>query len=250
MREGYASGSMWLSAAGSDALSAVIMETMTDSEIQRRTMIETQLRPSGVNDQRVLAAAASVPRERFVPASLRPFAYIDEALEVWPSRDGAPARFLLSPLAQARLIQLASVGASDRVLDVGCATGYSSALLAKLGSEVVGVEPEPELAAIAAANLQELAIANARIVETALAGGYAAGAPYDAIVVNGSVPIVPDSLFAQLREGGRLAAIVATSAQPRAWLYVKAGGQVSGVPQFDAAARPLPGFAPERRFAF
>src|SRR5689334_25351097 len=123
---------------------------MRDSEIQRRTMIETQLRPSSVNDPRVLAAAAAIPRERFVPAPLRPFAYIDEALEVWPSRDGAPARFLLSPLAQARLIQLVSVGPNDRVLDVGCATGYSTAFLAELAGEVIGVEPEPELAAAAA----------------------------------------------------------------------------------------------------
>jgi protein-L-isoaspartate(D-aspartate) O-methyltransferase len=241
---------MWLSAAGSDARSAVIMKTMTDSDIQRRTMIETQLRPSGVNDQRVLAAVATVPRERFVPAPLRPFAYIDEALEVWPSRDGASARFLLSPLAQARLIQLASVGAEDRVLDLGCATGYSTAILAKLGSEVIGVEPEPELAESASANLQGLAIANARIVREALAEGYAAGGPYNAIVVNGSVPCVPDSLLAQLREGGRLASIIASSVQPRAWLYVKAGGQVSGVPQFDVGARPLPGFTRAPRFAF
>jgi protein-L-isoaspartate(D-aspartate) O-methyltransferase len=241
---------MWLSAAGLDALSAVIMETMTDCEIQRRTMIETQLRPSGVNDPRLLAAVASLPREKFVPARLCPFAYIDEALEVWPSRDGAPARFLLTPLAQARLIQLASVNAKDRVLDVGCATGYSTALLAELGREVIGVESEPELAAAASANLQGLALANAEIVKGALAEGCAAGAPYDAILLNGSVPDVPDALFAQLREGGRLAAIVAHSAQPRAWLYVKAGGQVSGMPQFDVGARPLPGFAPAPRFAF
>ena len=223
---------------------------MTDSAIQRRTMIETQLRPSSVNDPRVLAAVAAIPRERFVPVALRPFAYIDEALEVWPSRDGAPARFLLTPLAQARLIQLASVGANDRVLDIGCATGYSTALLAELGGEVIGLEPEPELAAAATAALRELAIANARIVEGALAKGHAAGAPYDAILVNGSLPFVPDSLFSQLSEGGRLAAIIASSVQPRAWLYVKAGGAVSGLPHFDVGARSLPGFAPVPQFAF
>jgi len=233
-----------------EASSAVIVERMTDSEIQRSTMIETQLRPSSVNDPRVLAAVAAIPRERFVPAPLRPFAYIDEALEVWPSRDGAPARFLLSPLAQARLIQLASVGPNDRVLDVGCATSYSTALLAKLGAEVIGLEPEPELAAAAAATLRELAIANARIVQGAFAKGHAARAPYDAILINGGVPSVPDSLFVQLSEGGRLAVIIATSAQPRAWLYVKAGGAVSGVPHFDVGAKSLPGFAPMPQFAF
>jgi protein-L-isoaspartate(D-aspartate) O-methyltransferase len=233
-----------------EAPSAVIMKSMTDSEIQRRIMIETQLRPSSVNDPHVLAAVAAIPRERFVPVAMRPFAYIDEALEVWPSRDGAPARFLLTPLAQSRLIQLASVGASDCVLDVGCATGYSTALLAKLGSEVIGIEPEPELADAATATLRELAIANARIVEGALAKGHAAGAPYDAIVINGSVPSVPDSLFDQLSEGGRLVAIVASSVQPRLWLYVKAGGAVSGLPHFDVGAKSLPGFAPAPQFAF
>lgn len=223
---------------------------MTDSDIQRRTMIETQLRPSSVNDPRLLAAIAAIPREQFVPAPLRPFAYIDEALQVWPSRYGAPARFLLTPLAQSRLIQLASVGAKDRVLDVGCATGYSTALLAELASGVVGIEPEPELAAAATATLRGLAIANARIVEAPLAAGYPAGAPYDAIVVNGSVPSVPDALFDQLSEGGRLAAIIAGSVQPRAWLYVKAAGAVSGLPHFDVGAKSLPGFAPAPQFAF
>jgi protein-L-isoaspartate(D-aspartate) O-methyltransferase len=181
---------------------------------------------------------------------LRPFAYIDEALEVWPSRDGAPARFLLSPLAQARLIQLVSVGPNDRVLDVGCATGYSTALLAELSGEVIGVEPEPELAEAATATLQALQIANARVLRAALASGHAAAAPYDAIVIDGSVPSVPDSLFDQLGEGGRLAAIIASSVQPRAWLYVKAGGAVSGLPHFDIGAKPLPGFAPTPQFAF
>jgi protein-L-isoaspartate(D-aspartate) O-methyltransferase len=233
-----------------EALSAVIVEIMIDSEIQRRTMIETQLRPSSVNDPRVLAAVAVIPRERFVPGSLRPFAYIDEALQVWPSRDGAPARFLLSPLAQSRLIQLAAVGANDRVLDIGCATGYSTALLSKLGREVIGVEPEPELAAAASATLRELAMTNARIVRDALAGGHVAGAPYDAIVMNGSVPSVPDALFDQLNEGGRLSAIIASSVQPRVWLYVKAGGAVSGLPHFDVGAKSLPGFAPAPQFAF
>ena len=230
--------------------SSVIMQGMTDSEIQRRTMIETQLRPSSVNNQRVLDAVAAIPRERFVPASLRPFAYIDEVLEVWPSRDGAPARFLLSPLAQARLIQLASVGANDRVLDIGCATGYSTALLAKLGGEVIGVEPEPELASAASANLRELGIANARIVQAPFSEGYAAGAPFDAIVIEGSVPSIPNLLFDQLSEGGRLVAIVASSVQPAAWLYIKAGGAVSGLPHFDVGAKPLPGFAPTPQFAF
>ena len=135
------------------------------------------------------------------------------------------------------------------VLDNASSDG-SPALLAELASEVIGVEPETELAAAASATLRELAIGNARIVRAALAKGHAAGAPYDAIVINGSVPSVPDSLFDQLQEGGRLAAIIASSVQPRVWLYVKAGGAVSGMPHFDVGARSLPGFAPAPQFAF
>jgi protein-L-isoaspartate(D-aspartate) O-methyltransferase len=115
---------------------------------------------------------------------------------------------------------------------------------------VIGVEPEPELAASASATLRDLAMTNARIVRDALAEGHAASAPYDAIVINGSVPAVPDALFDQLSEGGRLAAIIASSVQPRVWLYVKAGGAVSGVPHFDVGAKSLPGFASAPQFAF
>jgi protein-L-isoaspartate(D-aspartate) O-methyltransferase len=135
-------------------------------------------------------------------------------------------------------------------LDLGCATGYSTALLAKLAGEVIGVEPEPELATAASATLRELGIANARIVQAPLNTGYAAGAPFDAILIEGSVPSIPDALFDQLGEGGRLAAIVASSVQPRAWLYIKAGGAVSGLPHFDVGAKPLPGIAPAPQFAF
>src|SRR5262245_5904205 len=203
------------------------MGAMGDFEIQRRTMIETQLRPSSVNDPRLLAAVLATPRERFVPPRLRAFAYIDESLEVWPSRDGAPARFLLPPVTQTRLIQLAAIGPQDRILDIGCASGYSSALLARLGAEVTAVEPEAELADAATGAFKELGIGNARVERTSLSEGYAAGAPFDVAVLNGSVPEVPERLFDQLGEGGRLVAIIATSVQPRAWLYLKSGGVVS-----------------------
>jgi protein-L-isoaspartate(D-aspartate) O-methyltransferase len=238
---------------------------MADFARQRLSMVESQLRTDQVTDPRLLAAMGALPRELFVPASRRAFAYMDEGIEVLPSVDGAPARYLLAPMVLAKLIQLADVEARDRVLDVGCATGYATAVLARLAGEVVGVEPEPKLAASATKNLAELGFANVRIVEGALAQGHAASGPYDVIVLGGSVPEVPEPLLAQLKDGGRLAAVIVKETQGqeiqgqeiqglktqgKAYLFVKVEGKVSGQPHFDAGARPLPGLAPLPSFAF
>jgi protein-L-isoaspartate(D-aspartate) O-methyltransferase len=227
---------------------------MTDFERQRLTMVETQLRPNEVTETRLLAALRELPRERFVPRKLSALAYMDEGIEVFPAIDGAPARFLLAPMVLARLVQLAAVQPEDAVLDVGCATGYSTAVLARLGRSVIGLEPEPELAEAARHILREVGIANVEIVEGALGHGYPAAGPYDVILLNGSVPEVPEALISQLKEGGRLAAVLSngggTGSHGKAYLLVKVGGEVSGLPHFDAGARPLPGFLPEPCFSF
>jgi protein-L-isoaspartate(D-aspartate) O-methyltransferase len=226
---------------------------MIDFARRRLTMVETQLRPNEVTDTRLIAAMSALPRERFVPERMRAFAYIDERLEVFPAIDAAPARFLLAPMVLARLVQLAAVEPGDTVLDVGCVTGYSTAILARLGREVVGVEPEPELADAARENLRALDLANVEIFESDLARGCPEKGPYDVILLNGSVPAPPESLFGQMREGGRLAAILSRpspGAQGRATLFVKAGGEVSGLPHFDAGAAPLPRFSRESSFSF
>ena len=165
---------------------------MIDFARRRLTMVETQLRPNEVTDTRLLAAMGALPRERFVPERFRPFAYIDEGIEVFPAIDAAPARVLLAPMVLARLVQLAAVEPGDTVLDVGCATGYSTAILARLGRQVVGVEPEPELAEAARANLRALELANTEIVEGDLARGCPEQGPYDVILLNGSVPVPPE----------------------------------------------------------
>jgi protein-L-isoaspartate(D-aspartate) O-methyltransferase len=226
---------------------------MTGFERQRLAMVESQVRPSEVTDRRLLAALRTLPREEFVPPALRDLAYMDGSIEVYPSTDGAPARFLLAPVVLARLVQLAAVEPSDRVLDVGCATGYSTAVLARLCRSVIGLEPEPELADAAKHALDALSISNAEIVEAPLASGYGEGGPYDVILLNGSVPAVSEALFGQLKDGGRLAAVVTgtnSASQGRAYLFVKVGEEASGVPQFDAGAKPLPGFAPTPGFVF
>ncbi len=227
---------------------------MADFEQQRLTMVESQLRPNEVTDRRILAAMGTLPRERFVPPRLSLLAYMDESVEVFPAIAGAPARFLLAPMPLARLVQLASVEPEDKVLDVGCATGYSTAVLARLARSVIGLEPEPELAEAARRALRELAIENAKIVEGALAEGSPKDGPYDVILLNGSVQEIPETLSSQLREGGRLVAILASGADNvspgKAYLFVKIDGEASGLPHFDAGARPLPGFSRARAFAF
>ena len=200
---------------------------MTGFERERLTMVESQLRPNEVTDTRLLAAMRALPRERFVPPKLSALAYMDEAIEVFPAFDGAPPRFLLAPMVLARLVQLAAIQPEDSVLDIGCATGYSTAVLASLGRSVIGLEPEPELARAARDRLRELGIENAAIVEGPLSAGLPEGAPYDVIVLNGSVPEVPESLLAQLKDGGRLAAILSAGAnqasQGKAWLLRQSG---------------------------
>jgi protein-L-isoaspartate(D-aspartate) O-methyltransferase len=228
---------------------------MIDFPAARTTMVESQLRTDRVTDRRILAAFGSLPRERFVPEKKRDLAYSDGSLEVWPSFDGGPARFLLAPVVLARLMQLASVEAQDAVLDIGCATGYSTAVLANLAQVVTAVEIEPELAAAARENLKALGLTNATVVEGDLARGVPEAGPFDVILLNGSVPEVPDTLLAQLKDGGRLVAVVTGAPQGRprqgkATLFVKLDGEASGLPHFDANARALPGFAPSPSFTF
>jgi protein-L-isoaspartate(D-aspartate) O-methyltransferase len=228
---------------------------MIDFEAARATMVESQLRTDRVTDRRVLVAFAALPRERFLPAEKRDLAYSDAALEVWPSLDGGPARYLLPPVVLARLAQLASVEAEDAVLDIGCATGFSTAVLAHLARVVTAVEAEAELAAAARETLQALALDNAAVINGDHASGAPDTGPFDVIFLNGSVPEVPESLLAQLKEGGRLVAVVAAGAQGRpcqgkACLFVKVDGEASGLPHFDANAKPLPGFAFSPIFTF
>jgi len=226
---------------------------MTGFEARRIAMVESQLRPNEVTSVGLLAAMRTLPRERFVPEAFQGLAYMDEGIEVLAAREDVAARSLLAPMVQARLIQLAEVTPQDTVLDVGCATGYSTAILARLAARVIGLEPEPELAKAAAANLAALGLANADIVAGDLLGGHAKAGPYDVIVMEGSVPDVPDKVLAQLKEGGRLVTVRTAAPnmrQGKAYLFVRVDDEARGVAHFDAGASPLPGFAPAPAFTF
>jgi len=226
---------------------------MNDFASQRLTMVETQLRPNEVTDSRLLAAMGALPRDRFVPEGRRVLSYMDEGIEVFPGADGGPARFLLAPMVLARLIQLAAVEPEDAVLDIGCATGYSTAVLAALGRAVVGVEAQPELAKAARGALGDLGLNNTEIFQGPLAKGCLEKGPYDVILLNGGVPEPPQELLGQLAEGGRLAAILGQGgygAQGKAYLFIRTGSEMSGVAHFNAGAPPLPGFSPAPAFDF
>ena len=215
---------------------------MSDYADARARMVDSQLRTEDVTDYGILAAMAEVPRERFVAAPLKPLAYIDEDLVAKEAAGGAPARYLMEPAPLARLLQAAEIATTDTVLDVGSATGYSAAVLARLARSVVALDSDGGLSAAASATLGDLGVANVAVVTGPLEDGYRAAAPYDVIVLEGAVEFVPDGLFAQLAEGGRLVGVVGYGRAASATVYTKTDGDVGGRKVFNAHVQPLPGF--------
>jgi protein-L-isoaspartate(D-aspartate) O-methyltransferase len=220
---------------------------MTDFTAARINMVENQVRCNSVTDARLIAAMAELPRERFVPEERRSVAYMDQDVRI---ADGARPRYLLHARVLAKLAQLAEIRDSDLVLDVGCGTGYSTAVLARLARSVIGLEEEPALARAASETLNSLGIANATVVTGALREGFANQAPYDVIFLNGSAPEAPAGLLAQLAEGGRLVAVIGSGPAAQASIFVRTNGAIGAREAFDASAHPLPGFELAETFMF
>ena len=215
---------------------------MTDFERARRSMIDSQIRPGGVIDLRVVAAMAEVPRERFVPEEKRAFAYIDEDLFIGTDGQGAQ-RYLMEPLTFARMLQLADIAPEDCVLDVGTATGYSAAVLSQLAQSVIALERDAALAEQAGASLEALGCVNVAVVTGPHEQGWHSEAPFDAIVLNGRIEERPDALLEQLAELGRLVCVFGRPHESRIRVYTRRGKAVSYIDHHDAAVPPLPGFA-------
>ena len=173
-----------------------------DFSERRVKMVDGQIRTTDVTSAPLLDAMLSVPREAFVGANQRDLAYIDEDIRISDGANGG-ARYLMEPSPLAKLLQLAEIGAGESVLDVGCGTGYSSALLSRLARSVVALESDPALAEAAGSTLLALGCDNVAVVTAPLAQGHAAKAAYDVIFIGGSVEDVPVALFDQLSEGGR-----------------------------------------------
>ena len=217
---------------------------MVDFARARRTMVDNQLRTSGITDWRILDAMNRVPRERFVPDHQAAFAYSDEDIPL------SASRVLAAPADFARLVQLAEVGSQDVVLDVGCGTGYSTAVLSMLANAVVALESDHVLAGRANDILSDLDIGNAAAVAGPIENGMAKEAPFDVIVLEGSVDAVPPALLEQLRDGGRLVAVLGSGNAAVAHLYTRSGNDVSGTPTFNVSLPILGKFAAAPAFVF
>ena len=220
---------------------------MVDYGALRRRMVDNQIRPSEVTDHKVIAAFLSVPREIFVEDREKPFAYAERELIV---SDAVPGRRTLVPVQLARLTQALRIRPDTKVMVVGCNTGCSAAVLARLAGSVVAVEEEPALAAVARERLATLGATTVTVVEAPLSEGCPAEAPLDGILIDGAVEVVPDALWKQLRPGGVLATIERTPRISRAMVYERVGDDVAKWPQFEAWATLLPGFERTSEFVF
>lgn len=215
--------------------------TMLNFAAAREAMIESQVRPNGITDRRIIAAMASIAREDFVPEASRTIAYMDNDI---PLLGEPQRRFLIEPMAFARLVQLAEIKPSDKVLQVGAATGYGTAVLARFAAQVVAVESDVTLATLARKNLDS--IANISFVEGPLTEGAKAQAPFNVIVIEGRIGELPQSLLSQAAEGGRIVAVVGDFDMARANLWVVQGKTAACRPAFDASIAMLPGFDRKR----
>lgn len=208
----------------------------------RKLMVASQLRPSGVNDPRVIAAMALVPREAFVPADRMAVAYADRPLPLTAGREMNP------PVITGRLLTQLQLRPRDRVLLIGAASGYAAALLVGLVREVFAVEEHAGLADMARGALAGLG--NVTLVESRLAAGHAAGAPYDVVLIDGAVARIPNTIVGQLADGGRLAAGLIEDAVCRLVVGRKSGAAFGTAAFEDGDAVMLPGFARAPAFTF
>jgi len=221
---------------------------MVDVAEQRANMVENQVRPSDVADRRILSAMQDTPREHFVPPELVSLAYMDEDVPLNTPAQGDESRWLMAPRVLAKLLQLADIGEDDRVLDVGIGTGYSAALLGKMASSVIALESDAGLANEASRTLKGLAIDNVDVVTGDLAAGCPDHAPFDVVILGGAIDVPPEALLDQLKDGGRLVAIVHQDGLGKAVIWRRLGRSLDRWIVFDAAAKPLPGFQPAPEF--
>ena len=214
-------------------------------------MIQSQLLTGHVLNARVLDAIQRTPRAMFLPEGLRGASCVDDDLEV------VPGRFQMEPLAFARLVELSDVQPHERVLVVGCLTGYSVCIMAHLAAQVVGIEEQRDMAEKARMQIRALGLTNAEVFTAALTSGYQVAAPYDVILVEGAIQQLPQALQDQLNEGGRLVAVESVQVRPgsgsgigRLMLSVKRKGKLYATHSLDASVSLLPGFAMKPRFQF
>ncbi|MBX9927215.1 MAG: protein-L-isoaspartate O-methyltransferase [Hyphomicrobiaceae bacterium] len=226
---------------------------MSDYAIQRKNMVESQIRPSDVTDRRIIRAMGTVAREAFVPPTSATLAYMDDAVPLGPAHTrGAAPRMLMSPRTFAKLLVLADVKETDRVLTVGCGMGYSAAVISALARSVVALESDAGLVATARtalAGLEAETASRIALIEGPLNGGAPDRAPFDVIVLEGAVPERPSILAQQLADGGRCVGVVRRGAVGCATLWRRVGAHLAEADAFEATVADLPGFSRPATFA-
>ena len=215
---------------------------MTDFAARRVMMVDNQIRPSDVTKYPVIAAMLAVPREVFVPPQRREAAYVGENLPLGPDR------VLLEPRTLAKMLDALNIQGNELVLDLGAGLGYSSAVIARMAEAVVALEEAP-MAAEAQAALAAERIDNVAVVAGALDEGAPRHAPYDVIVIQGGIEVLPDALTAQLAIGGRVAALFMQGALGVVRIGTRTGDGMIWRDAFNASAPVLPGFQHKRAFA-
>lgn len=193
---------------------------MSDFSAARQKMVDGQVRPSDVTDLRIIDAMLSVAREEFVPAHLRPMAYLDLDLDLGAA--GEAKRFLIKPVVLAKMLQAAELKAIDKVLVVGCTSGYSAAVIGQIAGSVTNAGTE----------------------------GDAASGPYDIIVMAGATEVAPTGLLGQLAAGGKLLGVFAQTKPQRATMVTHSHDDFGSRPLFDAVAPVLPGLERKAEFVF
>lgn len=216
----------------------------------RYNMVVSQINPQSVTDKALLDALSEIPRERFVPAAQRDIAYMDKELSLDISAADGHERRMMMPTSFARLVALAEIKPSDLVLVIGCATGYSAAVIARLADSVVALEVNQALADQANETLLDLGIDNAAVVSGPLNQGYKSEGPFDVIFIDGAINQIDDQLVAQLSDGGRLVAILSQNDAGKAHVVLKKDNIASDRIGFDANAPDLPGFQTTENFSF
>jgi protein-L-isoaspartate(D-aspartate) O-methyltransferase len=216
---------------------------MTDFATRRTMMVDTQVRPSDVTKYPIIAAMLSVPREAFVPAQMREAAYAGEHVTL------GGGRVVLDPRTLAKMLDALDIQGTETVLDIGCGLGYSSAIIARMADAVVAVEEDEALATEAQRALSAQGVDNAAVSQGKLAAGAPKAGPYDVIVLQGAAEVIPDSLVAQLKEGGRIAALFMEGNLGVARVGYKIDGRITWRQVFNASAPVLPGFEMRKAFA-
>ncbi|EJF77137.1 protein-L-isoaspartate O-methyltransferase [Candidatus Bartonella washoeensis Sb944nv] len=216
----------------------------------RRKMVDNQIRTVDVTDLSVLEAFLTVSREDFIPEDMRALSYLDTDILLCSEQSEASARYLMAPASLAKLLQLAAVKSSDIVLDVGANSGYCAALLSKFAGFVIALEANKTLLKRAAETLERNQYNNVVVVHGPLEQGYAVEGPYDVILIEGSVDFIPEYIFDQMKNYGRLVVVEGHGNAGVARIYVKEDGIISVRRAFNLAVKCLPGFLKAPDFVF